>query len=528
MVTVARPIRLGIFPTPDAARVHDVVELAVVADTSAIDLVTVQDHPYNAAHADALTLLTWIAARTSQVRVGHNVANLPLRPPVTLAKTVATLDLLSGGRADLGLGAGGFWDAIEAAGGPRRSPKEAVDALVEAVGIIREVWRGERALRVDGEHYRVQGMRPGPAPLGDPQLWIGAYGPRMLRVTGRLADGWLPSMGYLPPEKLGEANARIDEAALKAGRAPQDVERMYNVHVGAGGLAGGPREWVEQLAELALEERITTFVLATDDPDRVRTLGLEVGPALRELVEAEQALRAGTTHDAEDGAQDEAHDGSQPAPVPVSAPVELEGVRVTPDDGTRLLDEDPWDEPSRPTATAPDGAPRSYSPQQLAAPQHLVDVHDHLRRELDQVRDVVRQVQEGHLSVGRARSVISTMAMRQNAWTLGAFCETYCRLVTGHHTLEDRSVFPHLRQSEPEVGPVIDRLEQEHEVIADVLDRLDRALVALVAEDGHTAQGREALAALGRVVDLLTDTLLSHLAYEERELAGPLARHGFG
>src|SRR5690606_35255583 len=133
------------------------------------------------------------------------------RQPVVLARAVATLDLLSGGRADLGLGTGAFWDAIAAAGGPRRTPGEAVDALVEAIDIVRQVWRGEGSVRAEGEHYQVKGLHAGPRPSGDPAIWVGAYGPRMQRVTGRLADGWLPSMGYLPPEKLPEANARIDE-----------------------------------------------------------------------------------------------------------------------------------------------------------------------------------------------------------------------------------------------------------------------------------------------------------------------------
>lgn len=99
--------------------------------------------------------------------------------------------------------------------------------------------------------------------------------------------------------------------------------------------------------------------------------------------------------------------------------------------------------------------------------------------------------------------------------------------MTGHHTLEDRSVFPHLRRSEPGLGPVLDRLEHEHEVIAEVLEQFDRALVTLVAEDGSGQAGRRVLDEVQRAVDLLTDTLLSHLAYEERELIGPLARHAF-
>jgi hemerythrin-like domain-containing protein len=113
------------------------------------------------------------------------------------------------------------------------------------------------------------------------------------------------------------------------------------------------------------------------------------------------------------------------------------------------------------------------------------------------------------------------MTMRQNNWTLGAYCESYCRVVTGHHSLEDTGIFPHLRSRDPDARPVIDRLEEEHEVIHDVLDDVDRALVALVADEP------QALEHLQRVVDLLTDTLLSHLAYEERELLHPLARHGF-
>ena len=244
---------------------------------------------------------------------------------------------------------------------------------------------------------------------------------------------------------------------------------------------------------------MSTFVLATDDPDAVRRLGLEVGPALRDLVESERARRAAGPR-----------------------------LPVTPDDGTRLTGELAWDEASRPTSPEPADAPATFTRAQLAAPQHLVDVHDHLRGELTRVRDVADQVRAGHLDVGQARSVLNTMAMRQNTWTLGAFCQSYCRIVTGHHTLEDRSVFPHLRRAEPGVAPVLDRLQEEHEVIAEVLDRLDRALVSLAGEDGYGRSGQAALDELSASVDLLTDTLLSHLSYEERELGGPLARHGFG
>ncbi|MBW8729628.1 MAG: hemerythrin domain-containing protein, partial [Terrabacter sp.] len=185
-----------------------------------------------------------------------------------------------------------------------------------------------------------------------------------------------------------------------------------------------------------------------------------------------------------------------------------------------------WREDDRPVTAKPEHT--AYSAAEQAVPQHLVDVHDHLRGELAQLRDIVGQVRRGAMSTGAARSVINTMAMRQNNWTLGAYCETYCRLVTGHHTLEDRSIFVHLRGAEPHLAPVIDRLEEEHHVIADVLEQVDDALVGLVGTESYGRAGQDALDEIQRALDLLTDTLLSHLAYEERELLHPLARYGFG
>jgi hemerythrin-like domain-containing protein len=112
------------------------------------------------------------------------------------------------------------------------------------------------------------------------------------------------------------------------------------------------------------------------------------------------------------------------------------------------------------------------------------------------------------------------MMIRQNNWTLGAFCESYCRAVSTHHTLEDRRLFPHLQAADASLSGVLDRLAHEPEVIADIVERIDTALVALVAAepDGMT-RVRDA-------VDLLTDALSSHLSYEERELLEPLARFG--
>lgn len=519
MVDYFQEIEFGIFPTPAADSVDRLVGLAELADAVGIDVIAIQDHPYQGKFVDTWTLLSVIGARTSQLRLAPNVASLPLRPPVMLAKAAATLDLLTAGRVELGLGAGAFWDAIEAAGGPRRTPGEAVDALAEAIEIMRGMWRGE-SLRFDGEHYRVHGLHAGPVPAHEIPIWIGSYKPRMLRLTGRLADGWVPSMGYADPPALPELSRILDEAALKAGRSPGAIKRIYNIFGkfgrGGGFLQGTPADWAEQLAELALTTGMSTFIVGTEDPDTVRILAAEVAPAVRELVAAERENP--TTRPESEPAQEKAA-AAQPATQQLR-------VTPTPDDGVRLSTSLPWDETSRPTKPQPQDQ-SEFTAAQLAVPQHLIDMHDGLRAELEQVRDVVSQVRTGHLSVGQARSVINTMTMRQNNWTLGAFCESYCRIVTGHHTLEDRSIFPHLRHSEPDLAPVLDRLKEEHEVIHEVLDALDRALVGLVDVEGYGAKGREALDRLQTQIDLLTDTLLSHLAYEERELLVPLARYGF-
>lgn len=292
MPDYGQPLQFGTFPTPDGSDPQRPVELALVAEAAGLDLVVVQDHPYQRRFLDVWALLATILARTSRIRVSPGVANLPLRPPFVLAKTVASLDLLSDGRVELGLGAGGFWDAIEAAGGPRRTPGEARRALSEAIDVIRAVWdTSERSIRIDGKHYRVHGVHPGPAPAHPVEIWVGGYGPRMLDLVGRKADGWLPSWPFLPPERLAEASARIDEAAAAAGREPAQVRRLYNVAVAGDdspGLRGGAADWPEQLAALTLEHGTSVFVMWGDDPALVRTWGEEVAPAVRELVARER------------------------------------------------------------------------------------------------------------------------------------------------------------------------------------------------------------------------------------------------
>ena len=274
---------IGIFVVPNAEDPELTLRQAIAADEVGLDYLAVQDHPYQRRFFDTWTFLAYVAGRTRSIRLLPDVANLPLRLPSVMAKSAASLDVLSGGRVELGIGAGAFWEAVEAMGGPRRTPKESVDALEEAIAIVRGFWSGERSVTVEGEHYRVKGAKPGPPPAHPIGLWIGAYGPRMLRLTGRLGDGWLPSMGehYLSPEDVPPMQTRIDEAAQRAGREPSDVRRAVNLI----GLDGDPGAWAEELVRIVTELRFEVVLAGPSDDDPVgsiRRLGEEIAPRVRE------------------------------------------------------------------------------------------------------------------------------------------------------------------------------------------------------------------------------------------------------
>lgn len=152
-----------------------------------------------------------------------------------------------------------------------------------------------------------------------------------------------------------------------------------------------------------------------------------------------------------------------------------------------------------------------------AAQDALVAVHEHLRQEMRQVIGVLDQIAAGAADPAAGRSLVNRMTMRQNYWSVGAFCATYCRILTLHHTIEDQRLFRDLRDDDASLSPVLERLSEEHEVIAGLLDRLDRALVGMVDDPGAVGPARAAALAL-------SEALLSHLGYEEEQLLGPLGR----
>ena len=291
MPDYGRDLSFGYFLVPNAA--DPLLDTAREVERRGLDCIGVQDHPYQRRYVDTFALMGMILATTSRVTVFPDVANLPLRQPAVLAKTAASLDLLSGGRFALGLGAGGFWDAIEAYGGPRRSPADALAALEEAIRVVRLVWSGERNLRFDGAHYRLAGAHSGPVPTRPIGVWLGVYGPRALRLAGRLADGWVPSLrGEITP--LAEGADRLDEAAREAGRAPRDVRRVLNVNglitdgAREGLLRGPVDQWVDELTDLAVGYGFDTFLFWGDGPDQLPRFAEEVVPAVRRQVAAER------------------------------------------------------------------------------------------------------------------------------------------------------------------------------------------------------------------------------------------------
>nr|WP_156000000.1 LLM class flavin-dependent oxidoreductase [Streptomonospora sp. PA3] len=284
-------MRFGAFPAPDAAALDETLAIARAAERGGLDLIGIQDHPYQRRHLDTWTLMATILARTERVTVFPDVANLPLRPPAVMAKAAASLDVVSGGRFELGLGAGAFWQAVSAMGGPSRTPPEAAGALEEAVEVVRLMWSDRSSVRFDGRHYRLAGVKPGPRPVHDMGIWLGVGGPRLLAAVGRLADGWIPSNTYFPPEKLPAMSERIDAAARDAGRDPARIRRLYNVMGTVDGsgdapLQGPPRAWVEELSRLAVEVGMDTFVFAPEDGSlaQVERFAAEIAPAVREEV----------------------------------------------------------------------------------------------------------------------------------------------------------------------------------------------------------------------------------------------------
>lgn len=292
-------LQFATFPEPKDHPAHHAVQLALRSEQWGYDLVAFQDHPYIGHYLDIWTLMSWVAARTTRIRVASNVINLGMRSPALTAKSAATIDLLSSGRFELGVGAGNYWDAMADMGIRRLSHGQAINALAEALDVITGSWdtRQPEGLRLNGDHHSMPALRRGPAPAHRIPIWIGAYKPRMLALVGRRGDAWTAALGRIQTRAQWQAaSALIDDAATAAGREPADIRRIAGItgefsSRGTGFLHGPTTQWVDQLLPSVLEDGVDTFLMATDNQRTLQQFAAQVAPALREAVHAERPHR---------------------------------------------------------------------------------------------------------------------------------------------------------------------------------------------------------------------------------------------
>jgi alkanesulfonate monooxygenase SsuD/methylene tetrahydromethanopterin reductase-like flavin-dependent oxidoreductase (luciferase family) len=276
--------RFGISVTPYAENHEQIVAQVLAAERAGLDLVGIQDHPYQRRFLDTYALIADLLARTQRLRFFPDVTSLPMRPVAMIAKAAASLDVMSGGRFELGLGAGAFWDAVRGMGGTVREKGEALPALEEAIDLIRaalDVGPERRVVRSEGPFFPAHMYPPGPPPAHRVEIWIGAMSPGALRLIGRKADGWVPGGGISRAAEFPKLNARIDEAAQAADRDPRQIRRIANV----GGLdLGDVSGAADVLTALGSEGGIDSFVLWPGDAGtaEVERFATDVVPAVRE------------------------------------------------------------------------------------------------------------------------------------------------------------------------------------------------------------------------------------------------------
>jgi probable F420-dependent oxidoreductase len=280
-LNVSTEVRAGTDPAAAASK----------AEELGFDFVSASDHLHGGRPTyEPWTMLSWIAAATSRIRVATRVLAVPYRPPAVLAKMAETLDRLSGGRLILGLGGGAVDQEFRAFGVGVRSPRDKVDGLAEAIRILRGVWSQPR-FTFQGRLYRTDGAELEPKPDHPIPIWLGTYGRRALALTGQLADGWIPSLGYAPPEQIPALRERVLAAARAAGRDPDELTCAYNLSVRIDERAD-PEPSVVAGAPDAVTERLRSFAelgftamnfipVGPGQDEQIQRLAREVLPTLR-------------------------------------------------------------------------------------------------------------------------------------------------------------------------------------------------------------------------------------------------------
>lgn len=285
------PLQFGLNIATSAADGADPVGLALRAEELDFDFVSCSDHPCGSNPSlETWTMLTWIAASTSRIGIATRVLGVPYRAPAMVAKMAETLDRLSGGRLILGLGGGGSDAEFRAFGLGVPTPRDKVDGMAEAITVIRGLWT-EPAFTFAGRIHHTAAADLEPKPERAIPIWLGTFGPRALAATGRLADGWIPSHGYVALSELPAMRARVLDAARAAGRDADEITCAYNVGLRIDPAASHDPELVTGSVDAVIEQLagfiglgLTTLNLMPEGPElaeQTELLATKVIPALR-------------------------------------------------------------------------------------------------------------------------------------------------------------------------------------------------------------------------------------------------------
>jgi len=270
---------------------RDPVGEARQAEALGFDFVSTSDHPCGSSPTnETWTMLSWVAANTSRIRVATRVLGVPYRPPAMVAKMAETLDRLSGGRLILGLGGGYSDEEFRSFGLKVPTPRDKVDGLAEAIQVTRGLW-SQPEFTFSGRLYQTAAADLEPKPVHHIPIWLGTFGDRALTLTGRLADGWIPSLGMAPPERIPAMRARIEAGARAVGRPPEAITCAYNLGIRIDERAKPQPSTVSGTPDAVADQLIgfvglgfTAFNFQPVGPDRgeqIERLAREVVPAVR-------------------------------------------------------------------------------------------------------------------------------------------------------------------------------------------------------------------------------------------------------
>jgi G6PDH family F420-dependent oxidoreductase len=273
------------------------VQRARTAEAAGFTGLAVMDHLYPPAAADqpmyeALTTVTWLAAATDRLRLGHLVLCDSFRHPAVLARQAVTLDHLSGGRFELGIGSGSTPGELAAFGFGSPTPAQRLERLSETLTLVRKFWTGE-PVDHEGTYFRVEGARQLPVPLGSIPIVVGGTGPSTMAIVAEHADWWNVPMHQT--DRLASARplaggARVSVqllVTLVTDERHRDqvvslAERRFGGMSQGGHLVGGASELLPRLEALRAQgvERIYTWFTDFATPETLVAFGREVVDAL--------------------------------------------------------------------------------------------------------------------------------------------------------------------------------------------------------------------------------------------------------